>query len=63
MNLKLTLLVFFAVPLIALLVKLFGRKVKKHSFRVQEAIAQVTSAYHETLLCLKLVQGVFYGKE
>ena len=62
MNLKLTLLVFFAVPLIALLVRLFGRKVKKHSFRVQEAIAQVTSAYHETLLCLKLVQGFFMGR-
>ena len=62
MNLKLTLLVFVAVPLIALLVRLFGRKVKKHSFRVQEAIAQVTSAYHETLLCLKLVQGFFMGR-
>ena len=62
MNLKLTLLVFFAVPLIALLVRLFGRKVKKHSFRVQEAIAQVTSAYHENLLCLKLVQGFFMGR-
>ena len=62
MNLKLTLLVFFAVPLIALFVRLFGRKVKKHSFRVQEAIAQVTSAYHETLLCLKLVQGFFMGR-
>ncbi|MCJ7685342.1 MAG: ABC transporter ATP-binding protein/permease [Desulfobacteraceae bacterium] len=62
MNLKLTLLVFFAVPLIAVLVRLFGRKVKKHSFRVQEAIAQVTSAYHETLLCLKLVQGFFMAR-
>ncbi|MBW1870089.1 MAG: ABC transporter ATP-binding protein [Deltaproteobacteria bacterium] len=61
MNLKLTLLVFFVVPLIAVLVRLFGRKVKKHSFRVQEAIAQITSAYHETLLCLKLVQGFFMG--
>jgi len=62
MNLKLTLLVFFAVPLIAVLVRLFGRKVKKHSFRVQEAIAQVTSDYHETLLCLKLVQAFFMGR-
>jgi len=62
MNLKLTLLVFFVVPLIALLVRLFGRKVKKHSFRVQEATAEVTSAYHETLLCLKLVHGFFTGK-
>lgn len=62
MNLKLTLLVFFVVPLIALLVKIFGKKVKKHSFRVQEATAEVTSAYHETLLCLKLVHGFFMGK-
>jgi len=62
MNLELTLLVFVVVPLIALLVRLFGRKVKKHSFRVQEATAEVTSAYHETLLCLKLVHGFFMGK-
>ncbi|MBW1784299.1 MAG: ABC transporter ATP-binding protein, partial [Deltaproteobacteria bacterium] len=62
MNLKLTLLVFFVVPLIALLVRIFGRKVKKHSFRVQEATAEVTSAYHETLLCLKLVHGFFTGR-
>ena len=62
MNLKLTLLVFFVVPLIALLVRIFGKKVKKHSFRVQEATAEVTSAYHETLLCLKLVHGFFMGK-
>jgi ATP-binding cassette, subfamily B, bacterial MsbA len=61
MNYKLTLLVFFAVPLIALLVRIFGKKVKKHSFRVQEATAEVTSAYHETLLCLKLVHGFFMG--
>jgi len=62
MNLKLTLLVFFVVPLIALLVRLFGRKVKKHAFRVQEATAEVTSHYHETILCLKLVHGFFSGK-
>jgi len=62
MNLKLTLLVFVVVPLIALLVRVFGRKVKKHSFRVQEATAEVTSAYHETLLCLKLVHGFFTGR-
>lgn len=62
MNLKMTLLVFFMVPLIALLIRLFGRKVKKNSVLVQEATAGVTSAYHETLLCLKLVQGFFTGK-
>lgn len=62
MNFKLTLLVFFMVPLIALLVRLFGRKVKKHAIRVQDATAEVTSAYHETLLCIKLVHGFFTGK-
>ncbi|EFK09954.1 ABC transporter, ATP-binding protein [delta proteobacterium NaphS2] len=62
MNLKLTLLVLFMVPLIAVLVRLFGRKVKKHSFKVQDATAAVTSNYHETLLCLKLVSGFFTGK-
>lgn len=62
MNFKLTLLVFVVVPLIALLVRLFGRKVKKHSAKVQDATADVTSAYHETLLCLKLVHGFFTGK-
>ena len=61
MNLKMTLLVFFMVPLIALLIRLFGRKVKKNSTQVQNATADVTSAYHETLLCLKLIQGFFTG--
>jgi ATP-binding cassette, subfamily B, bacterial MsbA len=56
-NFKLTLLVFFAAPIIVGSVRLFGRKVKKHSTRVQDAIAQVTAAYQETLLCLKVVQG------
>ncbi|MBN2033295.1 MAG: ABC transporter ATP-binding protein [Deltaproteobacteria bacterium] len=56
-NFKLTLLVFFSVPVIVGSVRLFGRKVKKHSTRVQDAMAQVTAAYQETLLCLKVVQG------
>jgi ATP-binding cassette, subfamily B, bacterial MsbA len=56
-NFKLTLLVFFAAPIIVGSVRLFGRKVKKHSTRVQDAIAQVTAAYQEMLLCLKVVQG------
>jgi ATP-binding cassette, subfamily B, bacterial MsbA len=56
-NFKLTLLVFFAAPIIVGSVRLFGRKVKKHSTRVQDAMAQVTSAYQETILCLKVVQG------
>ena len=61
-NFKLTLLVFFAVPIIVGSVRLFGRKVKKHSTRVQDAMAQVTAAYQETLLCLKVVQGFCSGR-
>jgi len=56
-NYKLTLIVFIAVPVIVGLIRLFGRKVKKHSIRVQDATADVTSSYQETLLCLKVVQG------
>ena len=57
MNYRLTLLVFIVVPLIVGLIRLFGRKVKKHSTRVQDTLSEVTSAYQETLLCLKVVQG------
>jgi len=57
MNYRLTLLVFFVGPVIIGLIRLFGRKVKKHSTRVQDAISDVTSAYQESLLCLKVVQG------
>jgi subfamily B ATP-binding cassette protein MsbA len=57
MNYRLTLLVFIAVPVIVGLIRLFGRKVKKHSTRVQDSLSDVTSSYQETLLCLKVVQG------
>jgi len=57
MNYRLTLLVFFTAPVIVGLIRLFGRKVKKHSTRVQDAMADVTSAYQETILCLKVIQG------
>ena len=57
MNYKLTLLLFFVVPLMVGMIRLFGRKVKKHSTRVQDAMARVTGAYQEALLCLKVVQG------
>ncbi|MBW1667202.1 MAG: ABC transporter ATP-binding protein [Deltaproteobacteria bacterium] len=57
MNYKLTLLVFVAVPIIVGVVRLFGRKVKKHSRRVQDDMSKVTSAYQEMLLCIKVVQG------
>lgn len=56
-NYRLTLLVFFVFPMIWGLTRLFGRKVRKHSIRVQDAMSHVTSAYQETLLCLKVVQG------
>lgn len=60
-NYKLTLIVFVATPLIVGLVRLFGRKVKKHAARVQDATAEVTSAYHETLTCLKVIHGFSTG--
>jgi len=62
MNYKLTLIVFFVTPLVLGLSRLFGRKVKKYSFKVQEATAEVTSAYQETLLCIKVVHGFFAGE-
>jgi len=62
MNYKLTLVAFIVTPLIVVLIRLFGRKVKKHSARVQDSTAEVTSAYQETLLCLKVVIGFFMGK-
>jgi subfamily B ATP-binding cassette protein MsbA len=61
MNYKLTLTVFIVAPLIVGVVRLFGRKVKKHATRVQDATADVTSAYQETLMCLKVVLGFFRG--
>lgn len=57
MNYRLTLIVFVAVPAIVGLIRLFGRKVKKHAGRVQDSLSHVTSSYQETLLCLKVVQG------
>ncbi|MCP4668005.1 MAG: ABC transporter ATP-binding protein [Deltaproteobacteria bacterium] len=61
MNYKLTLLVFLAGPVIIGLIRLFGRKVKKHATRVQDAMAEVTAAYQETLLCLKVIHAFFKG--
>jgi len=62
-NFRLTLLVFVTVPLIVGLVRLFGRKVKKHAVRVQDATAEVTNAYHEGLGCLKVIQGFSKGDQ
>ena len=60
-NYMLTLVVFIAAPVIIGLIRLFGRKVKKHAKRVQDAIADVTSLYQETIQCLKVVQGFVKG--
>ena len=62
MNYKLTLFVFIAVPLIVGCIRLFGKKAKKHSMRVQDAISEITSNYQEVLLCLKVIQGFCIGK-
>ncbi|RLB86466.1 MAG: ABC transporter ATP-binding protein [Deltaproteobacteria bacterium] len=63
MNWKLTALVFVTVPIIIGLIRLFGRKVRKNAIKVQDATAQVTSAYQEILLCMKLVHGFFQGEK
>ncbi len=57
MNWRLTLIVCVAAPAIIGLIRLFGRKVKKHSARVQDSVSFVTSTYQEMLLCLKVIQS------
>jgi subfamily B ATP-binding cassette protein MsbA len=57
MNYKLSLIIFVAAPLIVGLIRVFGRKVKKHSTRIMDATSEVTFTYYETLLCLKVIQG------
>lgn len=61
MNYQLTLIVLIGGPLIVGLIRLFGKKVKRHSKKLQDATADVTSAYQETLLCLKVIHGYFRG--
>jgi subfamily B ATP-binding cassette protein MsbA len=62
MNYRLTILAIIVAPLIVGLVRLFGRKVKKHSTRVQDATAEVTSSYQEILLLLKVIKGFCRGR-
>lgn len=57
MNYKLSLIIFVAAPLIIGLIRVFGRKVKKHSTKIMDATSEVTFIYYETLLCLKVIQG------
>ena len=61
MNFKLTVLTIVVTPFIVGLVRLFGRKVKKHSVRVQDATAEVTSSYQEIILLLKVIKGFCRG--
>ena len=62
MNYQLTLFILVVTPAIVGLIRLFGRKVKKHATRVQDTTSYVTSAYQENLLCLKVVQGFGMGE-
>ena len=59
---RLTLLAFLFAPVFVGLIRLFGRKAKKHATRVQDATSHVTSAYQESLLCLKVIQGFCMDK-
>ncbi len=63
MNYKLTLLIFLIAPFIVGLVHLFGKKVKKHAVRVQDAIAELTVNYQESLVGMRIIQGFFMGVE
>ena len=58
---KLTLIVSVTAPIIIGFTRLFGKKVKKHAIRMQDATANVTSSYQESILCLKIIQG--FGAE
>lgn len=62
MNYKLTIMAVIVAPLIVGLVRLFGRKVKKHSIRVQDATADITSSYNEIILLIKVIKGFCRGK-
>ncbi len=62
MNYRLTLLVFLLSPPVLGLIRLFGRKVKKHAVRMQDATARVTAAYQEALTCLRVIHGFFQGE-
>jgi subfamily B ATP-binding cassette protein MsbA len=57
MNYRLSLIIFVAAPVIVGLIRVFGRKVKKHSTRIMDATSEVTFTYYEALLCLKVIQG------
>ena len=61
MNYKLTLFILLVAPIVLGLMRLFGKKAGKHATKVQDATADVTSAYQEMLLCLKVVHGFFRG--
>jgi subfamily B ATP-binding cassette protein MsbA len=61
MNFKLTVSTIIITPFIVGLLRLFGRKVKKHSARVQDATAEVTSSYQEIILLLKVIKGFCRG--
>ncbi len=61
MDYKLVLLALIVGPVIIGITRLFGKKVKKHAKRVQDATADVTADYQETILCMKIVHGFFKG--
>jgi len=61
MNWRLTLITVIVTPIIVALIRIFGRKIKKHSARVQDATAEVTSSYQEILLLLKEIKGFCMG--
>ncbi len=56
-NFKLTLLVLIVGPILISVVRLIGKRLKKHATILQDITANLINAYHESLLCLKVIQG------
>jgi subfamily B ATP-binding cassette protein MsbA len=53
---KLSLLTLITMPLIAQAMKIFGKKLKKTSFVMQERIADITSVLQETIASVRVVK-------
>jgi len=57
MNYKLTILMVVFVPVFLGVLKVFGKKVKKHAEKVQDNTAELSQRYHEAITCIKIIQG------
>lgn len=54
---KLTLLTLIIVPLVGYTMNIFGRKLKKTSFTMQERVAEITSLLQEALTAIRVIRS------